>query len=113
MNDHRGIYLTLFFSFLFFSVYAQDSRIFWVEKSSGKIQSATLQGTNITDIATGLQLPECVAIDTTSSPKKLYCTEAGASRIIRMNFDGSNLEEVVTGISGLADLELDMVNRKV
>jgi hypothetical protein len=62
---------------------------------------------------TGLNNPECIAIDTSSSPMKLYCTDAGNSRIIRMNFDGSDLEDIVTGIDGLKDLDLDLVNRKV
>jgi len=98
---------------LFISISAQDSKIFWVDQSLDKIQSASLNGTNVTDVLTGLNIPECVAIDTASDPMKLYFTETGGTRVARCNFDGSNLENIVTGIDNPEDLELDLVNRKV
>jgi hypothetical protein len=91
----------------------QDSKIFWVDQSLHKIQSASLNGTHVTDVLTGLNLPERVAIDTDSDPMKLYFTETGGTRVARCNFDGSNLEDVVTGIDNPEDLELDLANRKV
>jgi hypothetical protein len=113
MRRRSRIKIFIFVISLVVTAKSEDSRLFWVDNSLGKIQSATPQGLYVTDVVTGLQSPEGIAIDTTSSPMKIYCTEAGADRIIRMNFDGTELEEVVTGISSMEDLTLDMINRKV
>lgn len=99
--------------FIFVSAYGQDSKIFWIDNGGGKIQSANLNGSNVADVLTGLNLPERVAIDTAGDPMKLYFTETGGTRVARCNFDGSNLEDIVTGIDNPEDLELDLVNRKV
>jgi len=93
--------------------FSQPARIFWIDQSYGKIQSAYLNGLHVTDIVDGLSFGEGLAIDSLSDPMKLYYAEAGSSRIVRVNFDGSNPEEVVTGITGLEDIDLDLVNRKV
>ena len=52
-------------------------------------------------------------MDTLSDPMKIYYSESGLDRIIRMNFNGSDPEEVVTGVTGLEDIALDLVNRKI
>lgn len=104
--------MILLILFIPISVYQQDSKLFWVD-NTGKIQSANLDGSNVTDVLTGLNLPECVAIDTSSDPMKLYFTETGGTRVARCNFDGSNLENIITGIDNPEDLELDLLNRKV
>jgi len=111
----RSSFVILFLSLFFFNSYSQESKIFWVaqDQFSGKIQSSSLSGAHVTDLITNLQLPTGIAVDCTSTPKKIYFSETGASRIMRMNFDGSNPEEVVNGITSVREIELDLVNRKV
>ena len=104
------------FILIFISItqsFAQPSRIFWADQSYKKIQSAYLNGSQVTDIATDLQSVEGIAIDTSVTPMKIYYCESGLNRIMKMNFNGSDPEEVVTDITGLEDLDLDLVNRKV
>jgi len=87
------------------------TKIFWVEGS--KVRSVNLDGNDLADVVTGLNMPSGLAIDNQSAPKKMYLAERGESRIIRMNLDGSSREEVVTGISGIRDIELDQAHGKI
>jgi len=107
----RSSFSILFISLFFIYSYSQESKMFWV--SGNKIQSANLNGTNIVDIVTGLQMPAGIAVDCTSTPMKLYYSERGTSKIVRVNFDGSNPEEIITGEAGIKDIELDVYNRKI
>ena len=102
----------LFFVILFYSIsFSQDCKIFWVTDS--KIQSCSLDGSDLQDVVTGLQSAEGIAIDCTRTPMKIYYSERGASIIVRANFDGSNPDTIVTGATGIKEIELDLLNRKV
>lgn len=112
----------LYFLFTFFlvtliftSAFPQSTKIFWIAEGStnGKIQATDINGSNFTDIFTGLELPKSLAIDTTASPPKIYVAEIIGQRIIRMDIDGSNPEDVVTGVGSIYDLELDLINRTI
>lgn len=76
---------------------ANNNRMFWADNSTKKIQRSTLTGTAITDIiSTGLVSPGYIAYDLYGG--KLYFADngVGMKKIMRCNFDGSNLEDVVT-----------------
>jgi hypothetical protein len=103
----------LFIFVVFTNSYSQESKIFWINQGASKIQSSNLNGSNVTDIVTGLQIPEGIAVDCTRTPMKVYYSERGADRIVRVNIDGSNPEEIITGVTGIKDIELDLVNRKI
>ena len=105
------VLLLVFFTHI--TCFSQASQIFWIDQSYGKIQSAHLNGSYVTDIKDSLQMAEGIALDTLSDPMKIYYSESGLDRIIRMNFNGSDPEEVVTGVTGLEDIALDLVNRKI
>jgi hypothetical protein len=112
----RSLKIKLFLIFILFSnviCFSQASKIFWIDQSYGKIQSANLDGSHVTDIKDSLQMAEGIALDTLSEPMKIYYSESGLDRIVRMNFDGSDPEEVVTGVIGLEDIALDLENRKI
>lgn len=113
MNNQLRIIMVILFCWMTVICYAQPSQIFWADKTRNKIQSAYLNGWNVTDVAVDVQIPEGIAIDTTVNPMKVYYCEKGLNRIMKMNFDGSDQEEVVTEISGLRDIDLDLIKRKV
>jgi len=96
-------------------VFPQSTKIFWIADGStnGKIQASSINGGFFTDIFTGLELPTSLAVDSSVSPAKIYVAERIGQRIIRMDIDGSNPEDVVTGVGSIRDLELDLVNRTI
>jgi len=67
------------------TAYAQESRLFWIDQSYKKIQSSRLNGSHVTDVVTDIQFGEGVAIDSLSTPMKIYYSEGNLSRIIRMS----------------------------
>jgi hypothetical protein len=100
---------------IYTTVSPQSTKIFWIAEgtTNGKIQASGINGGFFTDIFTGLELPRALAIDTTVSPQKIYVAEIIGQRIIRMDIDGSNPEDVVTGVSSISDLELDLLSRTI
>ena len=101
--------------FLYKNISAQVTKLIWVDEMSspGKIQMAGTDGNNLTDIISNLNMPCGLAVDDVSTPKKVYFSERGESKIIRVNLDGSNPEDVITDVSGIRDLELDLIERKI
>lgn len=60
--------------------------------------------------------PYGIAVDWKSIPQKLYVglnPTSGIAKIIRCNTDGSNIEDVVTDLISVDDIELDLLNRKI
>ena len=78
-----------------------------------KIQSSNLDGTNITDLATGLNsLKGDVALDLQND--KVYWIDRGTGFLQKANLDGSNIQTIATGIgSGGRGLDLDVSNGHV
>jgi len=95
--------------------FAQESKLFWVHEDSysGKVQSSNLDGSEVSSVLTEKNMPCGLAIDWQSVPQKLYVCIRGESRIMRSNLDGSNPEDVITGVAGIRDIELDPRNRKI
>ncbi|MDE0014480.1 MAG: DUF5050 domain-containing protein [Candidatus Poribacteria bacterium] len=58
-----------------------------------KIQRANLDGSNIQDIVTGLDLPDHMAVD--SQKGKIYWVDRITDKIQRANLDGSNVQDIV------------------
>jgi len=111
----KNLQFILVIALLFSTAVFSQSKIFWVLEAStfGKIQSANIDGTDVTDIITNLELPRALAIDPTVIPPKIYYSERGKSRIMKANLDGSNQEEVVTGAIGINDITFNFVNRVI
>lgn len=108
----KKISLLLIFSLVSIAS-AQTTKLFWADQTGGKLQSAKLDGTEKSDLITGLNQPIGLAIDTQSSPNKLYFCERNESKIYKSNLDGSDTVAVITGVTGIQDIELDLVNRKI
>ena len=72
-------------------------KVYWTEKtgeSGGTINSANLDGTDVTELASIFATPMGIAVDVTNS--KLYWTNS-AGRIQSANLDGSAITNVIPG----------------
>ena len=87
-------------------------KIYWTTlvETSGKIQRANLDGSNIESLVTGLDYPRGLPLDVAGG--KIYWTEDGRM-IRRANLDGSNSESLVTGLDSPSGLGLDMSGGKI
>ena len=74
-------------------------KVYWTTFTlgGGAINSANLDGTGVTQLASILAVPVSIALDTARS--KLYWTNS-RGRIQRANLDGSNIQNVVDGLKG-------------
>ena len=72
----------------------------------GKIQRASLDGSGIQDLVTGLNVPLGIALDVAGG--KTYWTDWGTGRIQRSDLDGSGIQDLVTGLTGPFDITLDV-----
>ena len=73
------------------------SKVYWTEKTgenSGTINSANLNGSDVTELVSVRSVPMGIAVDTAG--RKLYWT-ASSGKIKRANLDGSGRENVVPG----------------
>ena len=92
-------------------------KVYWPGSSSGKIQRANLDGSNVEDLVTGLDLPFGIALDVAGG--KMYWPIVAASpklqsgKIQRANLDGSNVEDLVTGLGDPFDVALDLAGGKM
>ena len=92
-------------------------KMYWVD--SGKIQRANLDGSNVEDLVTGLDYPSDIALDV-STGKMYWIADAqesiiggewvprGTAKIQCANLDGSNIEDLVTGLGYPSDIALDV-----
>ena len=95
-------------------------QIYWTETDTGKIRSANLNGSNVQDIITGLTGPSAIALD--AGRGKIYWTDqkwdssTGAiteSMIQRANLNGSNVQDIITGLGIAEGLAIDVSIGKV
>ena len=93
------------FLILSFSLSAQ-SKLYWSDWGSNKIQSANLDGTGVSELVSGLNSAKGdVAIDNVNN--KIYWIDRGTGLLQKSNFDGSSVQTVASGIgSGGRGLDL-------
>jgi hypothetical protein len=88
--------------------YKLGAAIFWLDAGSDKIQRADLDGSNITDVTTGIANQYDFAVDETNN--KIYWTlPAGSQKIQRADIDGTDVEDVVSSGAGKY-IALDVAN---
>ena len=81
-------------------------KVYWTEmtgESGGTVNSANLNGTGATQLASILAVPVGIAVDTARS--KLYWTNA-RGRVQSANLDGSKITNVVSGLGSPGELVL-------
>ena len=86
------------------SLVISGAKVYWTEQtgeSGGTINSANLNGTGVTRVASILAAPTGIAVDAARS--KLYVTNTGG-RILRMNLNGSYIQTVADGLGMPGDM---------
>ena len=77
----------------------------YIANGSGKIQRFNFDGTGFdSNLITGLDAPRGIAVDAAGG--KIYWTARG--KIQRANLNGSNVQNVVTGLGAPADIALNV-----
>jgi len=100
------------------NLFGQPSKVYYSQyhELNRNIYRCDLDGSNeITLITTDIR-PKAIAIDGESVPKQIYIglvPTSGIGKIIRYNIDGTNPVDVVTNVTGVNDIELDLVHRKI
>ncbi|MFQ5571639.1 MAG: FlgD immunoglobulin-like domain containing protein, partial [Rhodothermales bacterium] len=84
------------------SITAAGSKIYWSE--GGRKKRANYDGTNVETLVDA-SLSDGLAIDLNGG--KMYWTEFNSGSVRRSNLDGSNIEDVITGLSFPTDVALD------
>lgn len=79
--------------------------IYWCNYAAGKIQRCELDGSNLTDLVTGLTTPWDIIHDDTY----LYFTNY-STKIQRCELDGSNLTDLVTGLTETCGIDKTNTN---
>ena len=104
-------------------------KMYWTDVVKGTIQRANLNGQNIEVLVTGLNRPKGIAL---LDGDKVYWADAGpgeywgysetgrrvwvqpeTGKIQAANWDGSNVKDVLTGLSYLEDIALDAIRGKI
>ncbi|OQX75234.1 MAG: hypothetical protein B6D64_12015 [Bacteroidetes bacterium 4484_276] len=80
----------------FYSGETQNSKIFWTDAQTGKIQSSNMDGTDVQDIVTGATDPRFISMNAEEKNTFYFTMD---EKIMRVKEDGSNLETVITGLS--------------
>lgn len=90
-----------------------QTKIYWVDDGTNKIQRANIDGSNVEDLVTsGLDRPYAIALDVSND--KMYWTDFGTDKIQRANLDGTNIEDLVTtGLSLPFGIALNVSNNKM
>ena len=96
------------------------SQMYWTETDTGKIRRANLNGANVQDLITGLTSPSAIALDVVrgkiywaNQNWDLFTGAVTASKIQRANLNGSNVQDVLTGLGTVEDIALDVSMGKV
>ncbi len=76
---------------------AQVDKIYWTDLTTGKIVRTDIDGTDKTELVTGLSNPSGIALDVSAG--KIYWTDQGFGKILAANLDGSDETDVLTGLS--------------
>ncbi|MDH4071431.1 MAG: T9SS type A sorting domain-containing protein [Ignavibacteria bacterium] len=110
--------IIVFAPFVLQTVYAQPtSRLYSAryDEFNTVAYACNLDGSGLDTLLLPLR-PKAIAVDWRSTPQKVYIgllPVSGFGKIIRCNTDGTNQEDVVTDVTGVSDIELDLDRRKI
>ena len=111
MNKQFLQFTVFLLMYLTLPLNATAQKMYWLDEESDKIQRASVDGSNIEDLVTGLGTPEAIALDVSGG--KMYWTDKGTDKIQRANLDGSNVEDLITGLTIPEGIALDVARGKM
>ncbi len=82
------------------------SHMYWTSPNEGVIYRASLDGTNVEALVTGLDDPVVLALDVAGG--QMYWTSPNEGIIYRASLGGSNVEALITGLDNPEALALDV-----
>jgi DNA-binding beta-propeller fold protein YncE len=85
--------------------------MYWVDSASGNIRRANLDGSELTNLVTGLAGPALVALDLAHG--KVYWTDQGSGDIRRASLEGSDQEILVRNQNAPSGIALDLAGGKM
>ena len=97
-----------------------EGKMYWTDLVKGTIQRANLDGTDMGFFITGIRHPRGISI--TGGGGKIYWVDSGGrdyyenpvpGKIQVANLDGTDLEDIVTGISRPDDIALDVSQGRI
>ena len=98
--------------FLATGLFAQQTYLYWTDRTGGLVQRSDIDGSNVTTIVSGISTPEAMTYDSVNN--KIYWLERGTGTIFRADIDGSNSETVISSLgAGLRNLAVDPTNSDI
>ncbi len=90
-----------------------NSKIYWTDNGTDKIQRSNLDGSSVEDVlTTGLNAPVGIALDISGG--KMYWVDENTNKIQRANLDGTGVEDLVTtGLDLPSGIALDISGSKM
>ncbi|MFQ5478573.1 MAG: CARDB domain-containing protein [Candidatus Binatia bacterium] len=98
-NYGQGPGLTLEFTQIWgIALDVEGGALYWTDYFNNDIHRANLDGSNVTRILSGLEVPRGIDLDVAAG--KVYWTEGFGDKIMRANLDGSGSELLVSKATG-------------
>ena len=89
----------------------ETPKMYWTAEGPARIQRADVDGSNVEDLVSELNLPLGIALDVAGG--KMYWTDKGTGKIHRANLDGSQVQDLVTGLREPRRVALDLTGGKM
>jgi DNA-binding beta-propeller fold protein YncE len=90
----------------------ESGKMYWTNMDKNLVQRSDLDGSNAENLAV-ISYPQGIALDTLQ--KKIIIAESGTPMIIKMNYNGSEIDTLIIG-SGMADpddIKLDISRKRM
>ena len=116
-NCSDAVRVTVSSEFVYTPSTSTLSQMYWRDSAAGTIYRASLDGSNVEVLLTGLEGPGVLALDVAGG--QMYWTdwgETGVGTIYRASLDGSNVEAFLAGVAGETIpffLALDVAGRQM
>ena len=91
---------------------AAQSKIYWVDYATGKVQRSNTDGSSVQDLVIGLTDATGIAVDSING-KIYFGRGTSPGKIQRANLDGSSVTDLITGMANVVDIALDVNNGKI
>ena len=112
---HAITSILILFFFLQPPLFAQTNNLVFTRYHDyfGRVYSDDPDGGDATILLNNIDRPKAIAVDASVTPAQIYVAMTGDSKITRYDIDGTNPVDIVTGQSGINDIELDLAERKI